>query len=215
MYYRGRNPLELDYTLAERMLIAGRALWFYAGKLVWPLGAGGDLSAVGDRAAVRRTGAAAHAAARVARSAPSSSYSRQHAIELPTAYGLHTVLTVMGCGGMDHENDRHVVSFIACNQGESFWARLGRTRQPIPGNDSASAFSFQPDGASIHGADRRECYAARVAIVRRWPSARSAVSTWPMCDRWSRSISRRTAPSLSPSRSASAVLPTPCSCIAL
>ena len=36
-FYRGRNPLELGYTLAERMLIAGRALWFYAGKLVWPL----------------------------------------------------------------------------------------------------------------------------------------------------------------------------------
>ena len=28
--------LELGYTLAERVLIAGRALWFYAGKLVWP-----------------------------------------------------------------------------------------------------------------------------------------------------------------------------------
>ena len=36
-YYRGREVLELGYTLAERMLIAGRALWFYAGKLVWPL----------------------------------------------------------------------------------------------------------------------------------------------------------------------------------
>ena len=36
-FYRGREVLELGYTLAERMLIAGRALWFYAGKLVWPL----------------------------------------------------------------------------------------------------------------------------------------------------------------------------------
>ena len=35
-FYRGPNPLELGYTLAERMLIAGRALWFYAGKLLWP-----------------------------------------------------------------------------------------------------------------------------------------------------------------------------------
>ena len=26
----------LDYSLAERMLIAARALWFYAGKLLWP-----------------------------------------------------------------------------------------------------------------------------------------------------------------------------------
>ena len=36
-YYGGREPLELGYNLAERMLIAGRALWFYAGKLVWPV----------------------------------------------------------------------------------------------------------------------------------------------------------------------------------
>ncbi len=36
-FYRGREVLELGYTLAERMLIAGRALWFYAGKLVWPV----------------------------------------------------------------------------------------------------------------------------------------------------------------------------------
>ena len=36
-FYRGREVLELDYTLAERALIAGRALWFYAGKLLWPV----------------------------------------------------------------------------------------------------------------------------------------------------------------------------------
>ena len=36
-FYRGREVLDLGYTLAERMLIAGRALWFYAGKLVWPV----------------------------------------------------------------------------------------------------------------------------------------------------------------------------------
>ena len=36
-FYRGREVLELGYTLVERMLIAGRALWFYAGKLVWPV----------------------------------------------------------------------------------------------------------------------------------------------------------------------------------
>ena len=35
-YYAGREPLELGYTVVERALIAGRALWFYAGKLVWP-----------------------------------------------------------------------------------------------------------------------------------------------------------------------------------
>ena len=35
-YYQSREPLELGYSLAERVLIAGRALWFYAGKLLWP-----------------------------------------------------------------------------------------------------------------------------------------------------------------------------------
>ena len=31
-----RGPLDLDYSLVERVLIAARALWFYAGKLLWP-----------------------------------------------------------------------------------------------------------------------------------------------------------------------------------
>ena len=36
-YYRSREEvLALDYSLVERLLIAGRALWFYAGKLLWP-----------------------------------------------------------------------------------------------------------------------------------------------------------------------------------
>ena len=36
-FYRSREALEpLDYSLVERVLIASRALWFYAGKLVWP-----------------------------------------------------------------------------------------------------------------------------------------------------------------------------------
>ena len=36
-FYTSREPLELGYSLAERALIAARALWFYAGKLVWPI----------------------------------------------------------------------------------------------------------------------------------------------------------------------------------
>ena len=36
-FYTSREPLELGYTLAERTLIAARALWFYAGKLLWPV----------------------------------------------------------------------------------------------------------------------------------------------------------------------------------
>ena len=36
-FYTGREPLELGYTLLERVLIAARALWFYAGKLLWPV----------------------------------------------------------------------------------------------------------------------------------------------------------------------------------
>ena len=35
-FYASRETVDLGYTLAERMQIAGRALWFYAGKLVWP-----------------------------------------------------------------------------------------------------------------------------------------------------------------------------------
>ena len=35
-FYTSREPLELAYTLPERALIAARALWFYAGKLLWP-----------------------------------------------------------------------------------------------------------------------------------------------------------------------------------
>ena len=36
-FYASREPLELGYTLPERALIAARALWFYAGKLIWPV----------------------------------------------------------------------------------------------------------------------------------------------------------------------------------
>ena len=35
-FYRSREPLALGYSLLERALIAARALWFYAGKLLWP-----------------------------------------------------------------------------------------------------------------------------------------------------------------------------------
>ena len=35
-FYRSREALSLDYSLTERTLIAARALWFYAGKLLWP-----------------------------------------------------------------------------------------------------------------------------------------------------------------------------------
>ena len=36
-FYTAREPLALDYSLVERVLIAARALWFYAGKLLWPV----------------------------------------------------------------------------------------------------------------------------------------------------------------------------------
>ena len=35
-YWARRELGSLDYSFVERLLIAGRALWFYAGKLVWP-----------------------------------------------------------------------------------------------------------------------------------------------------------------------------------
>jgi len=36
LYSYGSRHASLDYSLPERMFIAARALWFYAGKLVWP-----------------------------------------------------------------------------------------------------------------------------------------------------------------------------------
>ena len=35
-FYQSVEPLSLGYSLTERTLIAARALWFYAGKLLWP-----------------------------------------------------------------------------------------------------------------------------------------------------------------------------------
>ena len=35
-YYASGREFDLDYGLPERVLIAAHALWFYAGKLVWP-----------------------------------------------------------------------------------------------------------------------------------------------------------------------------------
>ena len=35
-FYSSREPLDLGYSLAERVMIAARALWFYTGKLLWP-----------------------------------------------------------------------------------------------------------------------------------------------------------------------------------
>ncbi|MDE0284818.1 MAG: tetratricopeptide repeat protein [Gammaproteobacteria bacterium] len=37
-FYQGREALSLDYSMPERVLVAAQALWFYAGKLVWPAG---------------------------------------------------------------------------------------------------------------------------------------------------------------------------------
>ena len=33
-----REPISLGYSIIERVLIAAHALWFYAGKLLWPVG---------------------------------------------------------------------------------------------------------------------------------------------------------------------------------
>ena len=35
-FYQSMEPLSLGYSFTERTLIAARALWFYAGKLLWP-----------------------------------------------------------------------------------------------------------------------------------------------------------------------------------
>ena len=36
IFYFERAVLHFDYSFAERLIIAGKALWFYAGKLLWP-----------------------------------------------------------------------------------------------------------------------------------------------------------------------------------
>ena len=35
-FYNEREPVSLNYTAVERVLIAAQALWFYVGKLLWP-----------------------------------------------------------------------------------------------------------------------------------------------------------------------------------
>ena len=35
-FYFGRALLAFDHSLAERLIIAGKSLWFYAGQLLWP-----------------------------------------------------------------------------------------------------------------------------------------------------------------------------------
>ena len=36
LFYSAREPVSFDYSMIERVLIAVPALWFYAGKLLWP-----------------------------------------------------------------------------------------------------------------------------------------------------------------------------------
>lgn len=37
LFYQDVQPLSLGYSMAERVLIAAHALWFYVGKLLWPV----------------------------------------------------------------------------------------------------------------------------------------------------------------------------------
>ena len=37
LFYQNVQPISLGYSMAERVLIAAHALWFYAGKLLWPM----------------------------------------------------------------------------------------------------------------------------------------------------------------------------------
>ena len=38
LFYYSRETISLGYVMVERVLIAAHALWFYAGKLLWPVG---------------------------------------------------------------------------------------------------------------------------------------------------------------------------------
>ena len=35
-FYRSKEPVDLDYSLVDRVLIAAYAFWFYVAKLLWP-----------------------------------------------------------------------------------------------------------------------------------------------------------------------------------
>ena len=37
LFYQDVQPISLGYSMAERVLIAAHALWFYVGKLLWPV----------------------------------------------------------------------------------------------------------------------------------------------------------------------------------
>ena len=37
LFYRNVQPISLGYSMAERLLIAVHSLWFYVGKLLWPI----------------------------------------------------------------------------------------------------------------------------------------------------------------------------------
>ena len=37
LFYQKVQPISLGYSMAERVLIAARALWFYVGKILWPM----------------------------------------------------------------------------------------------------------------------------------------------------------------------------------
>ena len=50
-FYRSVRTMSFDYSLIERMLIAAHALWFYAGKLLWPT----DLAVIYPRWDIRVT----------------------------------------------------------------------------------------------------------------------------------------------------------------
>ena len=40
-HYRSLEDISFDFSLVERLLIASRAVWFYAGKIAWPAGLAG------------------------------------------------------------------------------------------------------------------------------------------------------------------------------
>ena len=40
-HYRSLEEISFDYSLIERLLVASRAVWFYAGKIAWPAGLAG------------------------------------------------------------------------------------------------------------------------------------------------------------------------------
>ena len=158
-FYTSREPLELGYSLVERGLIAARALWFYAGKLVWPA----DLAVIyplwkidtGDLFAwVYLAGAVAVAALL---------WFGRRRFGTGTAGGGAVVRGDAGAGAGVRGLRLHAVL-------------VGRRPFPVPGRDRRAGGTDRGRGVPAWASCRRRTGSARARRRRRWCCCSAA---WP------------------------------------